>query len=99
MKVINPDEIEGLDPKIKNIVTLLINEGVETFESCEGGANHAFPEPTIRFHGGRSEGFRALAILMQNGLNVSELRRSWCINDGEPDGPFWEITFVLNDWA
>lgn len=95
MELIPPCEIEGLDPKIKDIVAILRNEGIETFESCDGGTNHPFLEPTIRFHGGRSEGFRALAISMQNGLNVSELRRSWCINDGEPAGPFWEITFVL----
>jgi len=99
MKIIPTYEIEGLDPKIKDIVAILRNEGVETFESCEGGEGHAFHEPTVRFHGGRSEGFKALAISLQNGLNVSELRRSWCINDGEPDGPFWEITFVLSDGA
>ena len=39
----------GLDPGIERAVNLLREARVETFESCEGGAGHAFPEPTIRF--------------------------------------------------
>jgi hypothetical protein len=29
---------------------------VETYESYQGGPGHAFPEPTVRFHGGSSGG-------------------------------------------
>lgn len=83
-----------LDPGIQNAVDALANAGVETFESCEGGAGHAYPAPTVRFHGGRSEGFRAFAAATQAGLKVAELRRVWPILDGEPTGPWWEITFV-----
>jgi hypothetical protein len=83
-----------LDTGIKDAVLALRRAGVETFESCEGGAGHAFPEPTVRFHGDRSEGFRALAAAMQAGLNVADLRRVWPVNDGEPTGPWWELTFV-----
>ena len=40
-----------LDPGIRKAVERLQAEGIETFESCEGGSGHAFPEPTIRFYG------------------------------------------------
>ena len=85
-----------LDAGIKQIVHTLCENGVETYESCEGGKGHAFPEPTVRFHGGRAEGFKALAVAMQHGLKVSELRRVWPVLDGEPTGPCWEMTFLLN---
>src|SRR5580704_4865893 len=73
---------------------LLVKNGVEAFESCEGGEGHAFYEPTVRFHGSHAEGFRALAIALQHGLKVCELRRYYSIEDGEPVGPHWEMTFL-----
>ncbi len=83
-----------LDPGIHPMVAALCRAGVETFESCEGGAGHAYPVPTVRFHGDTAEGFRALAAAMKAGLPVAELRRVWPILDDEPTGPWWEITFV-----
>lgn len=74
-------------------VSLLRGAGVETFESCEGGAGHTFAAPTVRFHGDRSEGLRALAACLRAGLPVNELRRVWPVVDGEPTGPWWEMTF------
>ena len=82
-----------LDPGIRPFVAALRGMGVETFESCEGGDGHAFPEPTVRFHGDQPEGFRALAAAQTLGLPVTELRRSWPIVDEEPTGPWWEMTF------
>jgi hypothetical protein len=82
-----------LDPRIAPYVKALRERGIETFESCQGGAGHSFPEPTIRFHGERDEGFRALALALQLALPVSDLRRVWSIEDGEPVGPDWELTF------
>ena len=67
--------------------------GIETSESCQGGKGHPFPEPTVRFFGDASEGFRALAIALRHGLKVSALRRYWSVEDGEPYGPHWELTF------
>ena len=87
--------LAGLDPGIRHAVKVLRSEGVETFESCEGGKGHAFPEPTIRFHGDRAEGFRVLAVALQNGLVVDQLRRVWPMVDGEPTGPCWEMTLAL----
>ncbi len=83
-----------LDKDIEKAVHILLDAGVETFESCQGGAGHAYPEPTIRFAGQREEGFRAFAVAKQLGLHVSALRRVWPIVDGEPTGPWWEMTFT-----
>lgn len=82
-----------LDKGIEQAVLVLCDSGVETFESCQGGTGHAYPEPTVRFHGNKAEGFRALSVAMQAGLEVSELRRVWPLLDGEPTGPWWEMTF------
>ena len=82
-----------LDPGIAEAVTALRRVGVETFEACEGTPGHAIPVPTIRFHGGQAEGFRAMAEAVKAGLEVSELRRVWAMQDGEPTGPWWELTF------
>lgn len=83
-----------LDPGIAPYVDLLVAAGIETFESCEGSEGHGFLEPTIRFYGDNSEGFRALAVAVQRELPVAELRRYWQVSKaGEPEGPHWELTF------
>jgi hypothetical protein len=82
-----------LDPGISSIVMLLREHGVETFESCQGGAGHAFLEPTVRFFGGQHEGPRAFAIAHMLGIPVRELRRYWVVLNGELVGPEWEMTF------
>lgn len=87
------DELDNLDEGICKAVMLLRKHGIETFASCEGGAGHPYLEATIRFHGERSEGFRALAIAMQHNLPVRALSRVWRLLDGEPSGPIWELTF------
>jgi hypothetical protein len=82
-----------LDKGIEREVHILNENGIETFESCEGGKGHGFYEPTIRFFGGKAKGFNAYAIAIENGLTVSDLRRVYQVEDGELVGPFWEITF------
>ena len=86
--------LDSLDDGIRGIVHVLVKNGVETFESCEGGEGHAFYEPTVRFHGNHAEGFRVLAVALQHGLKVCELRRYYSIEDGVPVGPHWEMTFL-----
>lgn len=83
-----------LDAGIRDIVVKLVSQGVETFESCEGGNGHAFPEPTVRFEGDTSEGPRAFAVAVAFGLPVSRLRRAWGVRDGMLHGPWWEMTFI-----
>jgi hypothetical protein len=82
-----------IDDGIAREVAALKAGGVETFESCQGGHGHAYTEPTVRFHGDRAEGFRALAVAMKEGLSVDCLRRVWPLINGEPTGPSWELTF------
>lgn len=89
----NLDYSPPLDNGIEKEVNTLAEYGIETFESCEGGVGHAYPEPTVRFHGDRSEGFKALAIALQNGLKPSKLGRVWDIINEEPIGAYWEMTF------
>lgn len=82
-----------LDPGIRRAVEVLVEAGIETYESCEGGKGHAYPEPTVRFYGTHAEGFRALAVAMEHALPIMALRRIWLVRDGEPVGPDWEMTF------
>lgn len=86
---------DKLDSGIVVAVRTLWNMGVETCQSCQGGGKHAYPEPTVQFLGGPSAGPFALAIAMQNGLRVTALRRVWEVQDGEPTGPTWEMTFAF----
>ena len=88
---------ENLDEGIRPIVQLLTANGVETFESCEGGEGHTFPRPTVRFHGERPEGFRAMALALQHGLPVVSLSRVWTLEDGDPVGPCWELVFTARE--
>ena len=83
-----------LDAGIARAVQVLALGGIETFESCQGGAGHAYPEPTVRFHGDHSEGWRALAVALQAGLPVRGLRRIWDVIDAQPTGPHWELVFA-----
>lgn len=91
-----PGELK-LDGGIRRFVLILRSAGVETFESCEGGSGHSMPEPTIRFHGNAWEGFRAYAAARTHALPVYALRRVYDVNDGELQGPYWEIVFRCKD--
>lgn len=87
------DFLVRLDPGIREAVRILKAGGVETYESCEGGLHHAYPEPTVRFHGERGEGLKALSLAIVHALPVQALRRIWTVIDGEPTGPHWEMVF------
>jgi len=86
-----------LDGGIKRYVLVLRSEGIETFESCQGGQGHAFPEPTVRFFGNSFEGYKAFSIAMNHGLPVLSVRRYYAVNDGQLEGPWWEMTFRTMD--
>jgi hypothetical protein len=86
--------LRSLDPGIARYVDILDAHGVETFESCQAGDGHCFPEPTIRFYGDIGYGgWGALEVALTHGLPVAALRRYWTISRGEPVGPNWEMTF------
>ena len=82
-----------LDKGIALYVVTLRSGGIETFQSCEGGTGHAFTEPTVEFHGDSSEGYKALAIAIQYGLPVCELRRVHKISDNSIKETCWAMTF------
>ena len=82
-----------LDSGIEQYVTILASAGIETYESCEGGEGHSYPEPTVRFYGTHAEGFRALGVALQHNLPVASLKRLWDVIDCEPVGPSWELVF------
>lgn len=90
---IDPIEEQKLDDGIKPIVLLLQQHSVETFESCQGGIGHCFPEPTIRFHGDKFEGVRVAHICLKNALPIQQIRRAFDVYDDELHQPFWEVTF------
>lgn len=85
----------ALDEGIRAYVLALREGGVETFESCEGGDGHPFPEPTVRFHGPVSAGFKAYAVAVERDLPVASLRLAYPVDDHKMlTGPWWEMTFV-----
>ncbi|MDH5573360.1 MAG: hypothetical protein OEY89_16475 [Gammaproteobacteria bacterium] len=88
-----PDIDMPIDAGIRNYVLILRSEGIETFESCEGGAGHVFAEPTVRFFGSQSEGYLAFSIAVKHGLPVISLRRYYSVSDNQLEGPWWEICF------
>jgi hypothetical protein len=90
-------EIPGLDPAIAGAVKVLRDAGVPTYESCQGGGGHAFPEPTVRFKGDYAEGITALGVALVNRLPVYELRRVWRLDDGELNGPWWDLVLRSDD--
>jgi hypothetical protein len=92
----SPDDPTQLEPGIAEAVRVLRQGGIETFESCEGGEGHSCFEPTIRFHGSKAAGFRAVSIAMENGLRPRCLRRYYRVSGDELDGPYWEITLWSN---
>lgn len=83
-----------IDPGIRKAVERLQACGLETFESCEGGPGHSYPEPTVAFYGTPEAGWRAVAVCLSYGLPVLSLKRVWDVLDAnEPTGPHWEVTF------
>lgn len=87
------EPINGLDKGIAPFVDILVANGIETFESCEGGKGHSFPEPTVRFHGSAWAGFRAFSVAMEHGLPVLAVRLAYHEQDGQLAGPHWEMVF------
>jgi hypothetical protein len=82
-----------LDVGVREYVEALVDRGVVTFESCEGGDGHAYTEPTVRFHGDRDAGRRAFAVCRDCGFPVAAVRRTWPVVDGRMTGPHWELVF------
>lgn len=91
MEDYKPSEDKDMDSKIMKLVEVLLEWGVETYESCQGGEGHPVDEPMVRFHGGRFEGVHAYRVAMLNGFNVKKINRFWNVIEEEIDGPSWEL--------
>lgn len=88
------EDYPNLDAGIRRAVQVLLDAGIETFESCEGGEGHSYPGPAVRFHGGSGEGWKALGVCITFDLKPTNLRRVWYVlARNSPTGPYWEITF------
>lgn len=93
----------NIDPLIEPAVKILTEHGFKTFESCQGGEGHCFPEPTVRFSGNEYDLLRAFEICQFHLLPVYEARRVfrkeifYDYNDKEksptPIGEAWESPF------
>jgi hypothetical protein len=92
-----PEGEMQVDPGIRRHVAVLRANGIETYQSCEGGVGHACSEPTVCFFGNAFEGFKAFAIAMTYGLPVRDVRHVYSVIDGRLTGPQWEITFRTAD--
>jgi hypothetical protein len=89
----NGPRVDDLDPGIRQAVLLLVEAGIKTYESCDATEGHSYTEPTIKFYGAISDGWRALAVCKDHGLPVRNLERCWDLEDGEPAGPYWKLVF------
>ena len=88
------DYVPPLDAGIEKAVRTLREAGVNTYESCEGGAGHSYPEPTVRFHGGYPEAICALGVALYHRFPVSCIREVWDVLDGRIfESPTWEMVF------
>jgi hypothetical protein len=53
-----------IDRWVSYAVKVLRDNGIETYESCQGGPGHSYAEPAVRFHGTQPAGSRIAAILV-----------------------------------
>jgi hypothetical protein len=86
----------SLDAGIRFAVRVLHARGrIETCQSCQGGAGHAYDHPSVDLlaQGGDANGFAALAALVDYGLPVRDLSIVWHLQNGLPYEKLWRITF------
>jgi len=60
-----------------------MENGVKTFESCQGGREHAFKTPTVCFEGDQTEGYRVVTMLAQVNFMVTGLKHAWPVGNNE----------------
>ena len=86
-------EIEGIDPDIEPLVTILRQNGVETCQSCQGGPGHSSDKPYVDFSGGDGAGYLAVGVALTYGMPVTRLQRTWSVLEKVLKGPVWRMTF------
>lgn len=85
---------QGLDKGIRFPVRALHAAGIETCQSCEGGGEHAYDQPSIDIptSSDDSRGFAALAALRDYGIDVRDVSLVWPVRNGLPSAKLWRIT-------
>ena len=87
--------ISDADPEIIPILKILNENGIDTFESCQGGIEHAFGKPTICFEGNYETAMKVMNLCKK--FNIDYFRKYYCYEtDGTFRGPEWEIVFKKN---
>ena len=89
-----------IDPGIRQAVKRLQDHGIETYESCEGGPGHSYPEPTIAFYGAPEAGWRAVAICLEYGNFRCSLYVGCgtCSNAMSQPARIGKFTFPVDEW-
>ena len=93
--------ISDADPEIIPILRILNENGIKTFESCQGGIEHAFGKPTIRFHGNYDTAMKVMNLCNQHNFSINYFRKYYVYespyeNIYEFKGPRWEVIFKKN---
>ena len=81
---------------LKRIATELVKNGVEVYQWLEKSDSGYPYSPTIFFHGDEDEGQRAARIVIEYGLPVFQLNRTWSyLGPGGmmPTHPEWNLEF------
>jgi hypothetical protein len=88
-----------LDAGIRFPVRVLHAAGIETCQSCEGGAGHAYAGPSIDMVAGADDanGFAALRALEAYHLHVETLAIVWSVRNALPYEKLWRV--VLSETA
>jgi hypothetical protein len=93
-RMMPPRWYDQLDTGIRFPVRVLHAAGLETCQSCQGGPDHAYPEPTVDLLGpGLSTGSAALAALEDYGLDVLGVALHWTVVGGLITERIWRVTF------
>lgn len=94
----NAPDTPELDTAIAPLVRYLRRKGIDTFESCEGGPDHVFPWPIIRFRGDLIKRMEAFNYLRHIGAPMIYIKKASFVgyppaqpNHGETH--FFEIEF------
>jgi hypothetical protein len=98
-KVLPEAFYQDLDPGIRFAVRVLHANGFETCQSCQGGKDHSYIEPTVDMVAGGfgdAAGMEVLGPLTSYGLQVSNIALVWSIDQGLPYEKLWRITFCAS---
>ena len=93
-----PNIDQNLDDGIRDIVTILIANGIKTTSSCEGGRGHGYYWPTVEFEGSIEDARKAVKIAIDYKLPVWRIHEIWLIDESYENNCKenfgWEMIFM-----